>query len=89
LSSELVSLDQMMAGQLEQLIAMLRDRGAIAREASAQKAAFAVYGAFCTAIMMWAMLPDEGVAGLTELLDRQVRVVFRGLEPRRKARRRR
>lgn len=89
MSSELISLDHLMVRQLEELISVFRDRGAITQELSAQEAAFTLYGTLCTAIMMWVMLPDEDIAGLIEILDRQLRVVFRGLEPRRKTRRKR
>ncbi|WP_428263042.1 TetR/AcrR family transcriptional regulator [Haliangium sp.] len=89
MSEELVRLDMAMIEQLGELVAGFQDRGSITDEVSSEQAAVSLYGTFCISVLMWVSLPEQTTRELTNTLDDQLAVVFRGLEPRRRTRRRR
>ncbi len=79
--ADIAGLDMMLAEQLGQLVADLQRRGLITDEVSVQDATMALYGTMAVALMMWLGFPDTDHELLLASLDRQLSVVFHGLDP--------
>ncbi len=81
--AELVSLDRTMIEQLAAIVARHQSRGTLTRAVEAEQAAIVLYGTFCVAVMLWLSTPGFPIEDLATALEQQVKVVFRGLLPRR------
>lgn len=80
-AAEAMRLDEILLAQTAALVAALQERDAITRALAAEQVAFVLYGAFAVAMLLWATLPGATAETLTQTLDAQLAVVFRGLAP--------
>ena len=87
-SAHLVQLDMMMVDQLRRLLEHFVAEGQVTDEVAPDEAALTLYASFAMAVMTW-IAQEDGSDGWKAMLDGQLGVVFRGLQPRPRGRKRR
>ena len=81
-SESLIALDLTLMGQLQSLVARFQSSGDVDAQVDPQSAALALYGTFSMTVMAWLSLPRPEAERWRGLLDAQLEIVFRGLDPR-------
>ncbi|MGH9424550.1 MAG: TetR/AcrR family transcriptional regulator [Thermoanaerobaculia bacterium] len=81
-------LDETLIERTQALIGRLQEHRLITADISADTAALTLYGCFTTAMLFWIVQPKSGTGVLRRTLDQQLAVIFKGLLPRARERRR-
>jgi AcrR family transcriptional regulator len=78
---EYASLDMQLAQLVGELVVSLQTRGSVAADVDVESAAIALYGALILPFLLYISVDEMDTNTLHSMVQRQVRTVFKGLEP--------